>query len=245
MIPPVVVKKYMQVNYDQCRDMEAKITNHVVEAVDGFETMKLYGLKQWWIDKMTAYHKEYLVVGQKSSATLAAQVSMNRLLDNILKFGTYGLMGVYVMAGYCPMEVAVQAIYLSSGLFGAVRTLFSVIPEFAVSKNAETRLDKWDGPKEMPPTSQSGAARQRITADSLAFGYGDKKILENFSYTFNEGQNYLLEGGNGAGKTTLIGLLSGLLLPDSGSIQVNGAADVPDPCRLFLVPQQARPGILL
>ena len=53
----------MQINYDQSRDIEAKITNHVVEAVDGFEIIKLYGLKRWWQTRLADYHKVYLSVG--------------------------------------------------------------------------------------------------------------------------------------------------------------------------------------
>lgn len=241
LVPPVVVKKYMQVNYDQCRDMEAKITNHVVEAVDGFETIKLYGLKQWWLSKIIAYQKDYLVIGQKSNATLAAQVSMNRLVDNILKFGTYGLMGAYVMLGHSSIEVAVQAIYLSSGLFDSVRTFFSVIPEFAVSRSAESRLDKWKASEETSAVPQNLASGQDIVANNLTFGYEGQKIFDSFHYTFSRDKSYLLKGSNGAGKTTLIGLLAGLILPDSGTIQIDGVPTVPhrvsDPHQLFLVPQ--------
>lgn len=240
LIPPMLVKKYLQVNYDQCRDMEAQITNHIIEAVDGFETIKLYGLKGWWQAKMAALYKKYLVVGQKSTAAANAQMAMYRLLNNILKYGTYGLMGVYVMLGVCRMETAIAAIYLSGGLFEAVKTIFSVIPELAVSQNAEKRLDKWQNAgadAELP-----AAAGQALEAADLSFGYEGRQIFDGFSYQFDPGKNYLLEGSNGSGKTTLFGLLTGFLLPEGGSVTIDGVSSAqfgenPDPGRLFLVPQ--------
>lgn len=48
LIPPIIVKKHMQINYEDCRKIEAKITDHMIEAVDGFETIKLYDLKSYY-----------------------------------------------------------------------------------------------------------------------------------------------------------------------------------------------------
>ncbi len=240
LIPPMLVKKYLQVNYDQCRDIEAQVTNHIIEAVDGFEAIKLYGLKGWWQAKMAALHKEYLVVGQKSTAAFNAQIAMYRLLNNILKYGTYGLVGVYVMLGYCRMGTAIAAIYLSGGLFEAVKTIFSVIPELAVSQNAEKRLDKWQ-PSDKFAELPAGENRA-LDAENLTFSYEGRQIFDRFSFHFDPDKNYLLEGSNGSGKTTLFGLLAGFLLPEGGSAAIGGLdsarfGESPDPQRLFLVPQ--------
>ena len=49
VIPPLLVKKYLQVNYDNCREIEGKITDYTVSAFQGFMTIKLYQLKDWWL----------------------------------------------------------------------------------------------------------------------------------------------------------------------------------------------------
>ena len=221
-IPPIIVKTYMQINYDQCRDIEAKITNHVAEAVEGFEIIKLYGLKKWWQTRLTDYHKGYLSVGRKTDAVAAAQRSMYRLLDNILKFGTYALMGIYAMSGYCTLSAAVQVIYLSSGLFGSVKNLFSSIPEIAVTKNAEARIRKWTAPEEKGENgSLSGSVWPSdisIVIRDLSYKYEKDPIISSLNYPFDPNKNYMIQGSNGAGKTTLMNLLAGLILPDQGHI---------------------------
>ena len=57
-----------------------------------------------------------------------------------------------------------------------------------------------------------------ITCENVCFGYDDKRILENVSFTVNEGERIGLIGGNGEGKTTLLKLLTRDLLPDEGKI---------------------------
>lgn len=226
--PPVIVKKYMQINYDQCRDLEAEITDHIAEAVNGFEIIKLYGLKQWWQEKMAGYHKEYLSVGRKADAIAAAQRSMYRLLDNILKFGTYALMGIYVMRDICSLDIAVQAIYLSSGFFNDVKTLFSGIPEIAVSYHAEKRMNKWaaaDKQEQNEPDDAVHSSDFPIVIEKLSYKCQKGTIIDGLNYQFNPDKNYMIQGSNGAGKTTLMNLLSGLLLPDQGNILMDKRTD--------------------
>lgn len=216
LIPPLIVKKFMQVNYDMCRDLEADITNHVMEAVNGFEMIKFYGLKYWWQKKMIDYHKKYLPIGHKTDAIAAAQRSMYRMLDNILKFGTYALMGVYVFLNLCSFEVAVQAIYLSGSIFISVKTFFSCIPEFAVADNAQNRISKWAPTFNYENSENSNI--KKIVFKNVNFKYEKRQILVGANVCFNINNNYLIEGENGIGKTTLFHLLMGIELPQKGKV---------------------------
>ena len=61
-----------------------------------------------------------------------------------------------------------------------------------------------------------------IQLDDLCFSYGGRAVLHNISAAFTPGKLYAVLGPNGSGKTTLIRLLSRLLLPDSGSLTLDG-----------------------
>ncbi|ANE45038.1 amino acid ABC transporter ATPase [Paenibacillus swuensis] len=61
-----------------------------------------------------------------------------------------------------------------------------------------------------------------LQVENLNVYYGAIHALKNISLTVNEGEVVTLIGANGAGKSTLLKTLSGLLKPQSGTIQFLG-----------------------
>ncbi|MCK9536373.1 MAG: ATP-binding cassette domain-containing protein, partial [Bacilli bacterium] len=49
-----------------------------------------------------------------------------------------------------------------------------------------------------------------------------KVALDNVSLEIKEGEFVTVIGGNGSGKTTLLNVISGSVIPDGGSIVING-----------------------
>src|SRR5215218_5356944 len=72
--------------------------------------------------------------------------------------------------------------------------------------------------------------------------FGDFVAVEDLSLHVDPGEVLGLVGPNGAGKSTTIKMLSGLLHPDGGQIQINGrpfqAGDWKDRAQLGVVPQE-------
>ena len=50
--------------------------------------------------------------------------------------------------------------------------------------------------------------------------------INSISFTVNKGEIFGVYGSNGAGKTTLIKLLSGLIAPTSGTVEIDGQTDI-------------------
>ncbi|MFC5627722.1 ABC transporter ATP-binding protein [Aliibacillus thermotolerans] len=61
-----------------------------------------------------------------------------------------------------------------------------------------------------------------IEIEDLSVSYGPIQALRNVSLDVKKGEIVVLLGANGAGKTTLLQTISGLLKPDSGSINYLG-----------------------
>jgi iron complex transport system ATP-binding protein len=55
----------------------------------------------------------------------------------------------------------------------------------------------------------------------IDFYYGSSKVLENISFSFEEGEIVGIIGPNGAGKTTLLKTISGLLKPHKGLVLID------------------------
>ena len=62
--------------------------------------------------------------------------------------------------------------------------------------------------------------KKTIELHHVSKGYGEKKILEDFSYTVLRNQRLGIIGPNGCGKSTLMKMLAGEIKPDSGHIEV-------------------------
>lgn len=56
-------------------------------------------------------------------------------------------------------------------------------------------------------------------------GMKDSKALDDVSFSVNKGEMIVIIGPNGSGKSTLINCLSGLIIPSSGKIKINGHSD--------------------
>jgi cobalt/nickel transport system ATP-binding protein len=60
-----------------------------------------------------------------------------------------------------------------------------------------------------------------LSFDNIGFAYpGGPAVLKNLSCTIGHGESVGIVGANGAGKSTLLLMLSGVLLPDHGSLHV-------------------------
>ena len=62
--------------------------------------------------------------------------------------------------------------------------------------------------------------KKTIEFHHVSKSYGEKKILEDFSYIVLKNQRLGIIGANGCGKSTLIKMIAGLVQPDSGEIQI-------------------------
>ena len=59
-----------------------------------------------------------------------------------------------------------------------------------------------------------------IELNKLSLAFGNRTILDNVSFSVNEGQILGLLGPNGVGKSTIFNLITGLIQPDFGSIKI-------------------------
>ena len=58
-----------------------------------------------------------------------------------------------------------------------------------------------------------------IDCEDVCLNFGERKMLDDFSYKFSRYERVGIVGKNGAGKSTFLNLMTGVLQPDSGSIE--------------------------
>jgi ABC-2 type transport system ATP-binding protein len=79
-----------------------------------------------------------------------------------------------------------------------------------------------------------------IAVEGLCKRFGDVVAVDGVGFEIGRGEMFGLLGPNGAGKTTTIGILCGLVKPDSGTVRLDGKSDPTRPdvrASLGVVPQ--------
>ncbi len=62
----------------------------------------------------------------------------------------------------------------------------------------------------------------KIKITDLHKAFGKKVVLDGINLELNKGESLVVIGGSGTGKSVLIKCIQGLLIPDSGSIEIDG-----------------------
>jgi len=88
-------------------------------------------------------------------------------------------------------------------------------------------LDEAAASQTEPPLVQPIDTTQAPPAPMISFGHvsiwlGDRRILENVSFTVNRGETLCILGRSGVGKSVALRILMGFLKPQVGSIKVAG-----------------------
>jgi ATP-binding cassette subfamily F protein uup len=87
-------------------------------------------------------------------------------------------------------------------------------------RNERAQRREQAGKVKFSTTTAASSGKKVITADHMAFAYGDRSIVRDLDTTIFRGDRIGLIGPNGVGKTTLIQLLLGQLAPQSGEVRI-------------------------
>ena len=95
----------------------------------------------------------------------------------------------------------------------------------------DASISQVDAIDQAPRMDEGGSVRtpqnRDITFDHVDFSYGERKIIQDVSFTVPEGTTTAIVGPSGSGKTTLTSLMARFWDVDSGSVKLGGI-DVKD-----------------
>ena len=133
-----------------------------------------------------------------------------------------------------PLDRIGQFFYIGMGGMAAQREIKQFIadnpttePSHATSRSR--RRNRAETPRVVtsagtaPSEDELRAAGQpEVEVADVTFGYTDTPVLKGLNFTVAPGEHVAIMGPSGGGKSTLLGLIQGLLVPQSGSVALRG-----------------------
>jgi branched-chain amino acid transport system permease protein len=125
--------------------------------------------------------------------------------------------------------VLLSAILFRGGVVGAVSTLLQrsrpsnndvTVGSRSLSDSAQEQEAASDGQR---PSDVPQAAMASMIVRDVCKRFGGNEVLASVDLELRPGEILGLIGPNGSGKTTLVNIITGILRPDSGSVEVQGA----------------------
>lgn len=219
IIAPLIVTKFLEQNYEKNRIIESLITEYIISGYKGFTTIKYYNLKSWFLKGFQDLDQKYLKVGSKSEMTACLEEIISLAIQNTLKYGTYIIMGLFILYTSLTLDIAIETIALSTSFYIYVKEVFDIIPKLVINKLAKSKFSNWFEYQYLE--SNNIITFKKLKFENVSYKWNEKQILHNCFITFSTDEIILIKGENGIGKSTFFKLIVGLIKPSNGNILIN------------------------
>ena len=201
------------------------LSSETVEYVRGIQVIKIFGISVESFKALNTAIKNY------SKYSLEYSMSCKRgFVGFQWFFFSFIAMVIPILLLFFNIEdpkmLAVELImvlFLSGALFVSLMaimyvSMYAFMGQSVVEK-LESIFEEMNSNK-LTFGSNNEFENYNITFENVSFGYTDKKIINDLSFSLEENKSYALVGSSGSGKSTIAKLISGFYKVDSGVIKI-------------------------
>ncbi|MCR8549901.1 ABC transporter ATP-binding protein/permease [Salipiger sp. P9] len=228
VLPSILVQRYVRGNARKARDIAAKLSTRLNEVFHGIVPIKLNRLEEY---QAARYRK--LTNRRIRAETRAAmgQASIPGLIDIMSGVGFMGVLlygGGEIIAGTKTVGDFMAFFTAIALAFEPLRRLGAVSGNWQIAAASIERLKELlelvpdlRDPAQPKPAPQGVPG---IVLNNVHLAYGEAPVLRGTSFTAEPGQTTALVGASGAGKSTVFNVLTRLVDPESGRVEIDGIA---------------------
>lgn len=209
------LKKYQS----EIMSADEKSRSFMQESVFSAVTIKSYGAEEKAARISGEISGDYAKKRIKRAKFNSAANALYSLVSN------FGLLFAIIwcatgaFSGAADYGAVLSVVLLMEQLQRPFTSFSSVIPVYYSRLACAERLFEIYNLEEEEPSEECAEPDfDKICVEGVSFGYGQKQVLSDVSFTVSEGETVLLSGESGAGKTTLALLLLGIYKPTEGSV---------------------------
>lgn len=225
-------KKYSIKMGLKTRDANAGQAKWLLQSFAGIKEIKVMNKEDFFVSNYSVESKKYADYRRKQ---FFAQAIPKPIMESACICGLLVIMSVRIYFGQDMGEfVPVLSVFAISA-FRMLPSINKLSGSYGAIMYGKTAVDSvYDDVKEMRANAHVLKAAEEdeyefsvesgISVKNLSFKYpsGETKVLDKASFDIPRLQSVALIGPSGAGKSTMADLLLGVLVPDEGTIEVDG-----------------------
>ena len=214
----------------------AAISTQVPEALHNIRTIHALGLEEYMEKRYDRRIGESYAAVEKTNFYDAIYSPVVLILNAavvgaVILLSASGSEKVLTLFGMS-VGTSVAVINYISRIFTPIESLGMEIQTIQSAMAGVKRIDAFLAQDERRMAAERGgkAPKGDVVLSHVVFGYDERIVLNDISFTVKQGEQVTLVGRTGAGKSTIFKLLLGLYKPNSGTITIGGrdAADIAD-----------------
>lgn len=215
------------------RDNNQKMYEWLCISLTGWKEIKAFNLEKKQLNEFEGYHKYYADYYCKwiNYWTARALVIPQIKNDFLMRLCLYFFGGLLIINQQLSIGNLLVYIAYCEILSNSVQTLSSnnadLLANMPIIERVLKALDDFEcklntnAPRD---TEYINYDCPVVTIKNVSFKYStmDKMLIENLTLSIQRGDRIAVIGNSGCGKTTLLKLITGLILPDDGNIEIYG-----------------------
>ena len=222
------VQKRMLVAQLENRRAVAAISGQVPEALHNIRTIHALGLEEYMERRYDRRIGESYAAVEKTNFYDAIYSPVVLILNAavvgiVMLLSASGNANVLTLFGMS-VGTSVAVINYISRIFTPIESLGMEIQTIQSAMAGVKRIDAFLAQPERNRLTEDGASVPRgdVTVSHVTFGYDERTVLQDLSFSVKAGEQVTLVGRTGAGKSTVFKLLLGLYQPKTGTITIGG-----------------------
>lgn len=209
------------------REAVSRAANHVPETIRCIRTIHTLGKEAY----MESRYDEY--IGESYAATEKMNFYDAVYSPVILFLNAVTVAAVMLLAGSndarmlalfgMSVGTSVTVINYIAQIFSPIESLGMEIQTIQSAVAGVRRINEFLAKPERENEGESAAKTcPCVEFQQVTFGYDERTVLKNLSFSIEHGEQVTLIGRTGAGKSTIFKLMLGLYLPKSGAVLIDG-----------------------
>jgi len=202
---------------------QAALVAAVLEYVQGMGVVKAFGLDGHAAQTMNQSIEESASANIKLEKAFSTMTGWYQTVFKLARAAVLVFAPYLLWTGEISAEKCLLLLVSSFMIYSAVEVAGSMS---SVARLVDASLDRMEKIMAIPSLDENGSNLSPVQHDievrHVSFGYGEKEVLHDVSFTVPEGSSCAIVGPSGSGKTTLCSLLARFWDVNSGQILLGG-----------------------